>query len=197
MFLNLTGIDNDSFYKYNFGMNFIKVDKRFFNGNSSGINKTCLEDGVLIFFRVRNNICVWNYSVLRNDFYDVSVLESAFNGVFCDKWEGVFYVPTDIVVIDGDGNILLKNFEAEVVKDTNGFIHISEKSSALKSLVKPFVYKNAPQKTAYFVASEFKELNYKIKEAVRKKIIDKPSGFNMRNGLKEKPIFDENQREIL
>jgi hypothetical protein len=178
-------------------MDFIKIDKMFFDSDSSAIKKTYLSDGILIFSRVRNNICAWNYNSLRDNFYDASVLESAFNGVFCDKWEGAFYNPSDILVIDSDGNVLLKNFNAEVVKDLNGFIHISEKSTSLKSLVKAFSCREFPQKTIYFVASEFKDLNYRIKDAVQKKIINRPSGFNMRSGLKEKPIFDEKQREIL
>ena len=197
MFAKISCIDNGVFDKYNFDMSFIKIDKMFFDIDGSNANRSCLDDGVLIFYRVRNNICAWNYDVLRNNFYDASVLDSAFNGIFCDRWEGVFYNPTDILVIDSDGNVLLKNFDAEVIKDSNGFIHINEKSTSLKSLVKTFGCREFPQTTAYFVASGLKDLNYRIKDAIQKKIINRPSGFNMRSGLKEKPVFDEKQREIL
>ena len=148
------------------------------------------KQGILIFRRKRNNICAWTHDVLRSDYLSRRVFEDAFSSILCDNWKGHFFSSdTDIIAIDSDGTVLLRNVDARIKKDDNGFIHIYEPKTNFYNIVKSYEIKNSPNQMFYFVSSDLKKLNSQIKNAVEKKIIAKPKDYSSRLGLKNLPLF--------
>ena len=163
--------------------------------SDSTITDRFLRQGVLIFHRARNPICAWSYNVLRANYYDKRMLEDAYCAVVCDNWKGLHFIPeTDILAIDTDGTVLLRNFKVSVQKDENGFIHIYEPTINFYNLVKAYPIKQNAEAYAYFVAEDYKKLNSHIRSAVEKKLIEKPKDFSSKTGLKSMPIFQSTQQ---
>ena len=163
--------------------------------SDSTITDCFLKQGILIFYKKRNPIALWSNSILRANYYDRKMLEDAICSVVCDNWKGFHFSPeSDILAIDIDGNVLLKNFDVSVQKDKYGFIHIYEPQTNNYNLVKTYPLKQKPESYIYFIANDLSKLNSRIKSAVEKKLIEKPKDFSLRTGLKIMPIFQTSEQ---
>ena len=96
--------------------------------------------------------------------------------------------PVNYVVINSNGEILLKNFDAKVSIDANKFLHIDSESLKLNYLLKIIESKKYPSHYLYLGGKNFNELNRKVINAVDNGYIKKPSDFNSRKGLLNEPI---------
>ena len=106
------------------------------------------------------------------------------------------YGKVDYVLINSDGEILKKNFDAKTVLDENDYIHIVSESKDLTHLVKAIEAKANPNVYYFFEGKNFEELNKKVKNAVERKSIKPPKNFNKKSGLTDKPIDLETENTI-
>ena len=154
------------------------------------LSRSFLSSGALLFFKPKSPIGIWNYMTLDGSYQDKKVLEDALSAVACDKWKGHYFSPgTKLLLLDSDGNIMLRNCEVSVKKDENNFIHIYEPKTNFYLFVKAFPIKDCPEKVIFVVTEDVSKLNKRIASLVSKKLINKPSDFSLKTGLKKLPIF--------
>lgn len=166
-----------------------EINRTLFMPESQGLN-AYLEKGVLLFYKPKSPISTWNHIILGHKHQDRLIFEDAFSAVSCDKWKGHYFSPnSDILAIDSDGDILLRNCEVSVKKDDSGFIHVYEPKTNFYSIVRAFPLKESPHKFVYVITEDVSKLNGRISSLVSKKIINKPSFFSLQKGLRTLPVF--------
>ena len=112
---------------------------------------------------------------------------------------GFFWAPY-FVLIDSEGNLLLRNNDfMEVVKDSNDYVHVSEKEEE-KYLIKlnPVTDKTEDKSKHihYLGGKSFEYINKCILEFMRRGLLEKPNDFGD-NGFNKKPIPTNKSSETL
>lgn len=158
-------------------------------------SRAFLNSGALLFFKPKSPISIWNYMTLCGNHQDENVLEDAISAVAFNKWNNRYFSPgTDILLIDSDGNIMLRNCEINVTKDENNFIHIHEPKTHFYMIARAFPLKGHPEKVTFVVTQDISKLNGRISSLVSKKYIDKPVDFSRRTGFKNLPVFQQSEQ---
>lgn len=170
-------------------MEICDINRSLFLSEAEHLN-CYLREGVLLFYKPKSPISVWNSIILGPKYQDRAIFEDAFSAVACNNWKSHYFTPeSKILAIDSDGEILLRNCEVSVKKDESNFIHIYEPKSNFYNIVRAFPLKDDPTKMVYITSSDVSKLNGRIRSLISKKQISKPKDFSMRTGLRTLPTF--------
>ncbi len=150
-----------------------------------------LSSGALVFYKPKKSDS-WSSLNLSNNYQDQRLLEDAFSSVASEHWKGHYFSSgSEILVLDASGNVMLRNCEVSVKKDSNNFVHVYEPKTHFYRIVKAFPIKAYPGKVGFVACEDVQAMNRKISSLISKKLIDKPDDFSLKTGLKKLPIFQE------
>ena len=160
-------------------------------------DKSKLNESVFVMFKLKQrqagyNAPEWHKTQLFNTEEDREFINKLAWENSVDKYMGHIdgYGEVDYIIIDSNGKILLKNFEAEAIQDENKFIHITSNALKLNHLVKSFEAKKNPNMYYFLDGKDFKELKSRVRKAVENNYISTPKNFNHKKGLTKEPIFE-------
>jgi len=160
-------------------------------------DKSKLNESVFVMFKLKQrqpgyNAPQWHKTQLFNTCDDRKFISKLAWENSVEKYMGHIdgYGEVNFIIIDSNGKILLKNFDAETSLDNNKFIHITSNSQKLNHLVKTFEAKKNPNMYYFLDGKDFKELNSRVRNAVENNYISAPKHFNHKKGLTKEPIFE-------
>lgn len=162
--------------------------------------KPLIQEGIFAAWKIRKPRFIfekqWNGATILDDAYSIYVLENLF---FIDSITDQHKNPTlvDFVIIDKNGNILAKNFDASVILDENGFIHIdyAQKSNHLPYLVKSIPHKTYDDYNFFFAGESLKAINNAVKYAIENSWIKRPKDFDAKHRtFKNLPVSNPSEK---
>ena len=160
-------------------------------------DKSKLDESVFVMFKLKQRqpgypAPEWHKTQLFNTVEDREFVNRLAWENSVEKYIGHIdgFGEVNYVIIDSNGHILLKNFDAESTLDNNKFIHITSDSLKLNHLVKSFKAKKNPNVYFFLNGKDFKELNSNIIKAVYNNYIPIPKNFHHKKGFTKEPIYE-------
>lgn len=158
-----------------------------------------LENGVLAVWKSRKQKFLfdrnWNHLTLLDDKNSLEIIDNLI------RYDSVYESyqnnsPVDFVIIDKNGNVLLRNFNVEVFCDENGFVHInSSQTNQPTYFVKSFPHKTHKEFNFFFGGESFDSLNRAVRYAIASDFIKKPKDYDSKNHtLKYKPTSSQKEK---